>query len=234
MDHHHFDALARAFASSHTRRGTLALLGSLLAVPLAEAGAKKKKKACPPCRGRKKGKCKKALSDGTACTGGACQGGVCVTSSPCAGGQKACDGKCIPADRCCTSADCGEGAACADGTCLCKQGFRPCQGACLADNRCCSDDDCEGRATCQAGTCVDPPHICLGKDVCLDFSTCHQEGAEVCQCWKEVITGNPFCGQSDGKQRPCNECLPGEICADVSAINCNGTASCVLPCPLPL
>lgn len=82
MDSHRFDALTTRLASGLSRRrslGLLAGLGASAGVFHDEAsGKKKKKKPCPPCVGRKKGKCKKPLADGTACTGGTCQGGQCL------------------------------------------------------------------------------------------------------------------------------------------------------------
>jgi hypothetical protein len=85
MDAGRFDALTRTLARARSRRyalggllsGALSLLGSR-----AEHVAAKKKKACPPCKKRKKGKCKATLTDGTACRGGTCQGGRCVPSAP--------------------------------------------------------------------------------------------------------------------------------------------------------
>src|SRR4051794_24260786 len=48
---------------------------SVSAVPGRSRVAAKKKKPCPPCKTRKKGKCKVTLPDGTAGAGGTCQGG---------------------------------------------------------------------------------------------------------------------------------------------------------------
>lgn len=79
MDARHFDGLAR---SLHNRRSTVGfvgvwLVGSASAPALIEA-RKRKKKPCPPCRTRKKGKCKGTQADGAACSGGACRDGVCA------------------------------------------------------------------------------------------------------------------------------------------------------------
>ena len=41
----------------------------------------KKKKACPPCKTRKQGKCKKKRPNGAACRGGTCQQGACIPSA---------------------------------------------------------------------------------------------------------------------------------------------------------
>ena len=84
MDAPRFDRLTRALTTAGSRRRALGglLLGSLglLGSHRDEASAKKKK-PCPPCKKRKKGKCKAKLPDGTACSGGTCQGGSCVTAS---------------------------------------------------------------------------------------------------------------------------------------------------------
>jgi hypothetical protein len=87
MDARLFDTLARAVTEARSRRGALAaVVGSALGVAgLAETDAKKKK-PCPPCKKRKKGKCKKKLPDGTGCRGGTCQGGRCVASPGCGAG----------------------------------------------------------------------------------------------------------------------------------------------------
>ena len=83
MDGDRFDALARALTAIGSRRRALGALGGALgSLGLAhpnEAPAKKKK-PCPPCRWRKKGKCKKTFPDGAACRGGTCQGGRCITA----------------------------------------------------------------------------------------------------------------------------------------------------------
>ena len=90
MDADRFDTLTRAFLMGSSRRTVLGLsLGGVLS-PLAldVSEAKKKKKKCPPCKKRKKGKCKGRLPDGTACASGTCQSGVCTPPPPgpfCAG-----------------------------------------------------------------------------------------------------------------------------------------------------
>lgn len=89
MDALHFDSLATRLADRLTRRGSLGLISGLglgafmsPAVSDARKGKKKKKKACAPCKKRKKGKCKANLPDGTGCeNGGTCQSGACVPRS---------------------------------------------------------------------------------------------------------------------------------------------------------
>jgi len=151
-----FDEIARELGSVSTRRGFFRLLGvtaavgsgvALMAGEDAEARAKrrgtsqdharvdaqgKKKKPCPPCKKRKKDKCKKNLPDGTVCAGGTCQGGSCVTSSlpgptctdrvkngsetdvDCGGGS--CP-RCVDGKTCSVENDCGSG-ACPNGVCV--------------------------------------------------------------------------------------------------------------------
>ncbi len=90
MDGPRFDVLTQRLTNRLRRRrmlGWLTLLGvpGLATSSVADAKNKnksKKKKPCQPCIGRKKGKCKRALPDGTTCVGGTCQGGTCVPSPP--------------------------------------------------------------------------------------------------------------------------------------------------------
>ena len=118
MDAHRFDALARVLTTAGSRRraftglvsGTLSLV--LGASSMEDVAAKKK---CPPCKKRKKGKCKKKLPDGTACAGGSCQRGVCQLAAPpvdSCPGQKRCGGACIPTSECCTNDQCPAGSLC--------------------------------------------------------------------------------------------------------------------------
>lgn len=91
MDVGQFDALTWTLTTSGSRRR---VLGGLLPGSLGFFGARveqaaaKKKKPCPPCKKRKKGKCKAKLPDGTACeNGGTCQSGSCrATTVPPDGG----------------------------------------------------------------------------------------------------------------------------------------------------
>jgi hypothetical protein len=84
MDQTRFDALARSLSGDTTRRGLGRLLGGLslgaiLASPRGPDETAAKKKPCPPCKKRKKGKCKANQPDETACeNGGVCRGGSCV------------------------------------------------------------------------------------------------------------------------------------------------------------
>jgi hypothetical protein len=85
MDGFAFDALTRSLTSAGSRRRALTglvsgTLGLILAASVIDEAAAKKK--CPPCKKRKKGKCKKKQPDGTACAGGTCRGGSCVLAAP--------------------------------------------------------------------------------------------------------------------------------------------------------
>jgi hypothetical protein len=85
VDAERFDAFSRTVSAHPSRRSLLAGLVSGLLTTKVAAGKKKKKK-CPPCKKRKKGKCKGTLPDGTACAGGTCQSGSCVEPACGAGG----------------------------------------------------------------------------------------------------------------------------------------------------
>jgi hypothetical protein len=91
MDGSDFDALARSLTATGSRRQALAavLIGALSLVrggfSVQEAEAKKKK--CPPCKKRKRGKCKGKKPDGTVCgPDQVCAGGACVVPACGAGG----------------------------------------------------------------------------------------------------------------------------------------------------
>ena len=116
MDAPRFDSLTRRLSLGLNRRS----LGLLLAlslppqIPLSAAAAKKKK-ACPPCKKRKNGKCKGTLPDGTGCAGGTCQRGSCVAAvlgsvapDPCA----SCSGDQVCIGGACVVPACGAGGPC--------------------------------------------------------------------------------------------------------------------------
>ncbi|MFT4036996.1 MAG: hypothetical protein QM692_02350 [Thermomicrobiales bacterium] len=85
MDSSHFATVARQFITRRTGFGLG--LAALAGIPVSEAeGKTKRKKACPPCKKRKKGKCKRALPDGTACAGGTCTAGQCASPEACGSG----------------------------------------------------------------------------------------------------------------------------------------------------
>lgn len=189
MDAHAFDGLARTLATPASRRcavggmlaGTLALLSSE-----GEHASSKKKKPCPPCKKRKKGKCKGLLPDGSPCSGGTCQGGACqpgVAPTPPGGGcTPNCAGKSCGADdgcgnRCTRQQGCGTDQTCIDGCCVttaCSPACTSEQHCCdalgsgtLACWNCCEDQDCidnpvfngQGRIVCRSGGCNCPDEL---------------------------------------------------------------------------
>jgi hypothetical protein len=125
MDGSHFDRLTKTFIEPHSLRGLsrrrgLGLLTAtgLLGLVSPDAAAKKKK-PCPPCKKRKKGKCKANLPDGAGCPGGSCQSGSCSAA---------------PSDLC-AGVVCGAvpngTSGCVGGACVivsCDAAYRNCQG----------------------------------------------------------------------------------------------------------
>ena len=169
MDGSAFDSLTRTLTVAGSRRhalggvlaGALGLLGAG-----AEHASARKQKPCPPCKKRKKGKCKARLPDGAGCTdtsgqGGKCQLGRCVPSLACPAGQRPCRGSCLSVLICCVDQDCAGGRTCQDGTCACPA-TKPhvCEGSTVC-RECCQSADCwpngqdqgDGQI-CQGGVCT--------------------------------------------------------------------------------
>src|SRR5215216_4265304 len=148
MESNHFDALIRTVTVAGSRRTLLGTFcGGVLATLLHDR-TDAKKKPCPPCKKRKKGKCKKKLPDGTPCKGGACNSGRCVAVAA-TGCVAQCSGKVCGPDGC--GGQCGPG--CATGCCK--------DGACVAGNteaRCGLHGDacqtCDADSSCPFGECV--------------------------------------------------------------------------------
>lgn len=163
MDAVQFDTLARSLTSPRSRRGALAaVVGSALgAAALTETEAKKK--PCPPCKKRKKGKCKANLPDGTGCAGGSCQSGGCVaTTTP------------PPPPPVCTPS-CTNGRTCQAGVCVCPTGKKDCEGLCIPiAERCCYGESiyCYGN---NMETCCYPPAIC-----CFGVCCANTDGTSRC------------------------------------------------------
>jgi hypothetical protein len=107
------DALARALLSASSRRSLpgLGLAGVLAALGLTTADAKNmnknKKKKCPPCMKRKKGKgkCKLVRCGGTTCPRCA-NGKRCTSRDDCQSAM--CNLQTSICEACTSSADCGE------------------------------------------------------------------------------------------------------------------------------
>jgi hypothetical protein len=105
MDGARFDTLTRGLCDTRSRRQTLAAtLGGALGMALAASSVSDvaAKKKCPPCKRRKKGKCKKKLPNGTVCRDGTCQNGRCIglcvgqpDDTACGIGQQCCDENCV-------------------------------------------------------------------------------------------------------------------------------------------
>lgn len=191
MDGSAFDDLTKTLTEPRSRRDAhrlvsgLAVGGLLALVGVAEGTARKKKKPCPPCKKRKKGKCKVRLPEGTSCIDtagqdGTCQEGRCVPSPTCSDGMKNgnesdvdCGGSCgrCPNSKRCTGANDCASAYCASGTCE----FCPTHNAACgtAGATTCS---CQQRGLTTELYCIDPTKIregcgaggsCPSNEVCV-------------------------------------------------------------------
>ncbi len=195
MDGFAFDALTRTLTTAGSRRRALTglvsgTLGLALGASFIEDAAAKKKKPCPPCKKRKKGKCK-PKSAGTPCkafAGGVCQNGACINlqgdetncgalGTTCGPTQVCQAGSCFPVSICSASTTelCPGGAAVACGpSCACD---RSTEGnvVCVSSSglSCATLTPCTSSATCGAGSaCVaigpsccaeGPAHACLAR-----------------------------------------------------------------------
>lgn len=166
MDPEHFDTFARSLPGVRSRRGLLATVWGipLGATTLAEANAKKK--SCPPCKKRKKGKCRKTLPDGTPCTGGTCERGRCAATPP----PFVC-----PTQRVCGPGCCPEGQVCGS------------NGACV-DPSCCSGDATCGAQTTAGRLCCIAPRQAF---CCCDSSPGAGNGYAICCAPGECPTNCP-------------------------------------------
>jgi hypothetical protein len=157
MDADRFDALSRSLTRARSRRTALASLlgGALGLVALREVDAKKKR--CPPCKKRKKGKCKKKKPDGTACPGGTCQGGRCLLTRC----TPSCRGKVCGDDGC--GGSCGSCGAvpCTNGACNCAG--QPDLRDCGRGQQCSGDVCATPLVTCSHGLCFLNEHCCNGR-----------------------------------------------------------------------
>jgi hypothetical protein len=213
MEAGRFDALARTLTRGRTRRRALAgLLAGALGIlgTHSDDAAAKNKKPCPPCKKRKKGKCKANAPDGTACAGGTCQSGRCVAAppsgcasgcpayAPCTNGQclcnpglQLCGQECIPTIACCTDAECGT-VPCIGHTCFC---FGRGDGTDCGGGKQCSGGVCAKRPLCTAGF-----GLCVNDTECCSVSCLPVLGAKHCSC----VTG--------GRQCQGGDCCPGLTC----------------------
>jgi hypothetical protein len=190
MDAERFDTLARIISTAGSRRRAVATAvgGALTLFGLVDSheAAAKKKKACPPCKKRKKGKCKGKLPDGTGCPGGSCRAGSCIAASP-------------PPPPPCAATGCPYGDVCQGQVCVnclgapCVNNGQCCTNFCAAFTACaCAfgnfgpDFGCTSNAQCCNGSC----NLATGKcdcdpagSPCTDSSTCCGtcSGSGVCQ-----------------------------------------------------
>jgi hypothetical protein len=115
MEDDRFDALTRALATVASRRDQLRRLrtGTLLALPLAVGNDAARASACPPCRKKKRGRCRKKRPDGAPCgNGGRCRNGRCdhnVCTMDCPGNLE--PQACGPAGSSCQCVNVVEGAS---------------------------------------------------------------------------------------------------------------------------
>lgn len=213
MDGSRFDLLTRRLTADLSRRrglGLLAAIGlaSVVSPPQTGAKKKKKKKPCPPCKGRKKSKCKKTLPDGTACDGGSCQAGSCVVaSSP----------PPPPPPECSGNGDCDAAETCQAGACVprCPEASAP--------NYCGITDSCASPCT---GGKVFAPNTCTCH--CVETTCCACQGGSnpFCRagvgdslaCFNLCNTLNPGSSSASGA-------LPGEswVCGATVAEGCKQT-----------
>lgn len=196
MDADRFDALARSLTAAGSRRRALAAalggaFGTALGAFSVDENAAAKKK-CPPCKKRKKGKCKKRKPDGTPCPGGVCQSGRCCSPEPAA---VTCAGACQTTriNRCgqAVTCDCPGGSNCLpNGTCA-----RRCTGRA---------EDCAG---CGASVFCTSPNTegqqhCVVESRCSDHEVCFTSSSE-CPRGKQCQE----CGINEGKR-----CIPVATC----------------------
>jgi hypothetical protein len=181
VDGFSFDALTRTLMTAGSRRraltgvvsGTLGLVLGASVIDEAEAAKK-----CPPCKKRKKGKCKKKLPDGTACRGGSCQSGRCVVSACVPEPQLAtCHGRCgtwinncgqiVPCFTCTDGKQCLSNGSCAA---LCDFDLQNCPAGCF-----CGLPSTEVSSRCISGaaaTCEEIPQSCTSSAQCPQGQHC--------------------------------------------------------------
>jgi hypothetical protein len=168
MDAKHFDALLRALTNRSSRRGiglTLASfgLGATFGVgPISEVEAKK----CPPCRKKKRGKCKRRKPTGTPCEEGR---GICDRGSCSCG-----DGPTCPPQQVCVAGHCFPQGTCPEGT-----------RACVPETGTACGDDCFCALSAEGNT------VCIESGgLCIQFSNCETAAAcSTCQTTADCTPG---------------------------------------------
>jgi hypothetical protein len=196
MDATRFDALLRSLSSSPSRRDIARLVtglafGAAGAAAVAETEAKKKK--CPACRTRRKGKCKKKKPDGTPCGNACktCQNGACrplPDGTSC--GEDACaqcqNGACVVlAD----GSPCSPGHTCVNGVCP------TCPAVAGGSNKAVGDPcNADTPEECSSGVCgcsfTACPCFCRNPDCAETGESCEGKGTLGC-CVGLCQNGNP-------------------------------------------
>jgi hypothetical protein len=177
MHHLRFDAAARLISTLRSRRALAPIVGGLLGAAIGLEREPVGARRCPPCRKKKRGRCRGKKRDGTPCPGGDCRNGRCQPPT-CADGVRNgsesdvdCGGTC---PRCPDGKSCAGRADCLSARCDAGR----CQ-ACAIDADCGSDANgpcvCDvtadgGRAcgSSLSGRRVDTCADCLPTEHCYD------------------------------------------------------------------
>lgn len=181
MDNARFDALARVFAGSATRRSLAGLLAGLAAAPVAASAASRNRGAGKPGTEGPCGSGSRAdnicASDNDCCTG------LCKTGLKNKDGKGRCrcvrrKGACTEDKNCCNELPCADG-VCGGPTCV------PPQGECTDVSECCSSAlaVCIGTCCLQPGvSCSSPADCCAGGagGTCESGFCCTNAGFSPC------------------------------------------------------
>lgn len=163
MDGHQFDHLVCTLTTSRRSVAglTLAASSAIFGRDLA-AARKPKKKPCPPCKKRRKGKCKGLLPDGAACPGGTCRAGACAPA------ELPCGAACAPAcPRCPNGRACQHRDDCLSA--MCDLQTFTCQG-CAITADCGKNED--GQCSCR--TTLQGAQVCHGGGATQNLASCTQ------------------------------------------------------------
>jgi hypothetical protein len=229
MDAHRFDAVVQHLFSRRSALG-LAAVGAVLGLVRGDEATAQPKKSCPPCQGRKKGKCK-PLPDGRSC--GPCQecrSGRC--KALCARHEcgetergfaclKACDPECDLCHFCdrvrgrckaqcaqefCTATGCRvpcDPKCAGDEVCVAGSCFPTCDPACGDDEGCVADAQ-GNKCVALAGNCPANPEGCG-----LEAPSCTANGGAG-HCVK-TTDGGSYCQSSVS----CSTCTTDVDCQNL-------------------
>jgi hypothetical protein len=212
MDSSRFDALARSFSRSGSRRNVTRLLGGLALGPLAGA-----------------------LSLHGASAALLLGGERCTSKTECK------SGRCLNPDKCdCRKKTCRCTCSCSriDPKVRCKQPSNPCKkavcserGVCLIKPKCPSDGNPCTRDVCDNGVCSHPPDTTKNGTFCNNTGRICFDGV----CCRRNCTGKT-CGASDGCGGTCTcsdlctcpngEACVGETCGACPADTCSDPTAC--------